>query len=45
MVIKDCSYEVSWLGGLAHLGEMIFILRPCAIFCLTSVKNKIVLIS
>ena len=31
--------ELAWLGGLARLGEMIFILRLYGIFYLSSIKK------
>ena len=39
--IRGCSYggELAWLGGLARLGEIIFIPRSYGIFYLSSVKK------
>ena len=40
-ILRGCSYggELARLGGLAHLGEMIFIPRSYGIFCVSSVKK------
>ena len=37
--LRGCSYggELAQLGGLAHLGEIIFIPRSYGIFCLSSI--------
>ena len=39
--LRSCSYggELAHLGGLAHLGEMIFIPRSYEIFYLSSIKK------
>ena len=38
---RGCSYwgELAWLGGLARLGEMVFIPRSYGIFYLSSIKK------
>ena len=36
--------ELAWLGGLARLGEMIFILRLFGIFYLSSIKKFVILL-
>ena len=36
--------ELAWLGGLAHLGEMIFIPRLYGIFYLNSIKKFVILL-
>ena len=40
ILFRGCSYggELARLGGLAHLGEMIFIPRSYGIFYLSSIK-------
>ena len=40
-MIKGCSYggELAQLGGLARLGEVIFITRSYGIFYLSSIKK------
>ena len=40
-IFRDCSYggELARLGGLARLGEMIFIPRSHEIFYLSSIKK------
>ena len=41
IALRGCSYggELARLGGLAHLGEMIFIPRSYGIFYLSSIKK------
>ena len=41
ILFRGCSYggERARLGGLAHLGEMIFIPRSYGIFCVSSTKR------
>ena len=41
VLLRGCSYgsELARLGGLARLGEMIFIPRSCGIFYLSSIKK------
>ena len=43
---RGCSYrgKPAWLGGLARLGEMIFIPRSHEIFYLNSVKKFVMLL-
>ena len=46
ILVRVCSYggELARLGGLPHLGEMIFILRSYAIFYLSSIKKFVMLL-
>ena len=45
-LLRGCSYggELARLGGLAHLGEMIFISRSYGIFYLSSIKKFVMLL-
>ena len=42
--LRGCSYGggLAQLGGLAHLGEMIFTPRSYGIFYLSSIKNFVI---